>query len=307
MNGPTREDPFALHKSRVSASFDAASSRYDAAAQLQETVRNELLERLLELRFEPRTILDLGAGTGVATQTLKRHFPKALIVAADFAPAMLRVAAKRSSWLRPFHRVVADAQQLPFQNARFDLVFSSLMFQWCDNLAKPLAEVRRVLRPTGCFVMSTFGPDTLSELRHAWAQAGDNANHVSRFLDVHDVGDALLRAGLTEPVLDVDRLVLQYDRALDLMHELKTIGARNATQGRQRGLTSKGQLAAVIAAYETLRRDGKLPATYEVVYATAWGNEGVAAATVGGRDAASGEVRIDVDSIGRSARARPPE
>ena len=229
MNGPTREDPFALHKSRVSASFDAASSRYDAAAQLQETVRNELLERLLELRFEPRTILDLGAGTGVATQTLKRHFPKALIVAADFAPAMLRVAAKRSSWLRPFHRVVADAQQLPFQNARFDLVLSSLMFQWCDNLAKPLAEVRRVLRPTGCFVMSTFGPDTLSELRHAWAQAGDNANHVSRFLDVHDVGDALLRAGLTEPVLDGDRPVLQYDRALDLMHELKTIGARHAS------------------------------------------------------------------------------
>ncbi|MCB1625024.1 MAG: malonyl-ACP O-methyltransferase BioC [Pseudomonadales bacterium] len=295
----TADDPFALERRRVGAAFDAASERYDAAAKIQHAVRAELLERLLELRLEPRTILDLGAGTGTGARDLKRRFPKSLVVATDLAPAMLRVAAKRSSWLRPFGRVAADAYRLPFRNQSFDLIFSNLMFQWCDDLVTPFKEARRVLKPSGRFLMSTFGPDTLTELRQSWAAAGDGANHVSRFLDLHDVGDALLRAGFVEPVLDVDRVVLQHKLALDLMRELKTIGARNATQGRSRGLTTRRRLDAVVAAYETHRRNGKLPATYEVVYASAWGNE---SAPVGIADRGP-EVRIDAHSIRHRSRS----
>ncbi|HPF25177.1 MAG TPA: malonyl-ACP O-methyltransferase BioC [Steroidobacteraceae bacterium] len=307
MRRPADNDPFALERRRVASAFDAASGQYDAGARVQATVRAELLERLLELRLEPRTILDLGAGTGVATRELKRRFPKALVVAVDLAPGMLEVAARRSSWWRPFRRVVGDAYQLPFRNRAFDLVFSNLMFQWCDNLQDSFAEVRRVLAPTGRLLLSTFGPDTLTELRQSWAAAGDGANHVSRFLDLHDVGDALVRAGLVEPVLDVDRIELRYDAALDLMRDLKSIGARNATVGRSRGLTSRRRLAAVVGAYENHRRNGKLPATYEVVYASAWGSDAAPDDFVARPSNAPGEVHIDVEAIGRSNRPSSPK
>ncbi len=307
MKGPADNDPFALERRRVAHAFDEASGQYDASARVQATVRAELLDRLLDLRLEPRTILDLGAGTGVGTRELKRRFPKALVVAVDLAPGMLRVAARRSSWWRPFRRVVGDAYRLPFRNESFDLVFSSLMFQWCDNLRDSFVEVRRVLAPTGRLLMSTFGPDTLTELRQSWAAAGDGANHVSRFLDLHDVGDALVSAGLVEPVLDVDRIELQYDTALDLMRDLKTIGARNATVGRSRGLTSRRRLAAVVDAYETHRRNGKLPATYEVVYASAWGSDAPRHDAAARPGSAPGEVHVDVESIRRSNRTSSPK
>jgi malonyl-CoA O-methyltransferase len=126
-----------------------------------------------------------------------------------------------------------------------------------------------VLKPGGLLTFTTFGPDTLVELRRAWA-AADGRTHVNRFIDMHDLGDALLRAGLAEPVMDVERYTLTYAGVRDLMRDLKAIGARNANAGRPRALTGKQALATMLAAYETLRRDGRLPATFEVVYGQAW-------------------------------------
>jgi len=263
---------FALDRRAVARAFDLASARYDEAAALQDRVRGELLSRLDELAVQPRQILDLGAGTGHGARALKRRYPKAVVVAADIAPGMLARARLQSRWLRRFERVRADAYSLPFADGAFDLVFSNLMLQWCDDLDAVFGEIARVLKPGGLLLFSTFGPDTLFELREAWNSSGDARNHVNHFFDPHALGSALMHAQLAEPVLDVDRIVSGYTDVMSLMRELKTIGAHNVTQGRARGLTGRARLDAMTQAYEALRRDGKLPATWEVIHASAWGS-----------------------------------
>jgi len=273
MNKPDPAEVFSLDRRAVAQAFDRASASYDAAAALQERVRNELMERLAELKLAPLHILDLGAGTGHATRALKRLYPSSLAIAADIAPGMLARAKAQSRWLRRFERVRADAYSLPFRTGSFDLVFSSLMLQWCDDLDVVFAEIARVLRPGGVLLFSTFGPGTLAELREAWSASDAPGNHVNHFFDPHALGSALMHAGLSEPVLDVDRTVIGYPDVLTLMRELKAIGAHNVTAGRARGLTGRKRLAAMTQAYETLRREGNLPATYEIIHAICWGAE----------------------------------
>jgi malonyl-CoA O-methyltransferase len=270
---PDPQEIFALDRRAVARAFDRASEGYDAAAELQSRVRNELLGRLDELTVTPDTVLDLGAGTGHSTRALKRRYPKALVVAADVATGMLLRARQQSRWLRRFECVRADAYALPFRNASFQLVFSNLMLQWCDDLDAVFGEIARVLAPGGLLLFSTFGPGTLAELRECWAASGAPGNHVNHFFDCHALGSALMQAHLAEPVLDVDRIIVRYDDVRTLMRELKTIGAHNVTRGRARGLTGARRLAAMIRAYETLRSRGKLPATWEVIHASSWGTE----------------------------------
>jgi malonyl-CoA O-methyltransferase len=264
-------DTFGLDRRAIARAFDRASGSYDAAAALQERVRNELLVRLEDLKVTPAAVLDLGAGTGHATRELTRRYPKALVVASDIAPGMLAQAKSQSRWLRRFERVRADAYALPFREGAFDLVFSSLMLQWCDDLDAVFAEISRVLAPGGLLLFSTFGPGTLAELREAWSASDPQYNHVNHFFDPHALGSALMQAGFAEPVLDVDRIVMPYPDTFALMRELKAIGAHNVTRGRPRGLTGRQRIAAMSLAYETQRRDGSLPATYEVIHATSWG------------------------------------
>ena len=283
---PDDSDAFRLDRPGVRAAFDRASARYEAAAVLQARVADELLNRLELFKFTPGVVLDLGAGTGRMTRELKRRYRRALIVALDLAPGMLREARKHQQLFRRFERVCGDAMRLPFADASVGVVVSSLMLQWCDPPDPAFAEIRRVLKPDGLVAFSTLGPDTLRELRTAWAEADGTSNtynHVNHFTDMHDVGDALVRAGLSEPVLDVDRLRLTYPDALALMRDLKAIGAHNVTAGRPRALMGRERLRRMQDAYETFRRDGRLPATYEVVYGVAWGAAGrPASAMVGG-------------------------
>ena len=261
---------FALDLRQVRNSFSQAAGTYDRAAVLQTQVRDELLHRLEVLRMQPEVVVDLGAGTGQAAIALKRRYPKARVIAADLAPGMLDQARKRQTLLRRFDRMVADAAALPLRDGSVDMIFSSLMLQWCNDPDRVLHECRRVLRAGGVLHLSTLGPDTLIELRKAWQAADPDHAHVNRFTDMHDVGDALVRAGFAEPVLDVERYTLTYDEVRGLMRDLKDIGAHNVTAGRARGLTGKATLARMLAAYEAFRRNGKLPATYEVVFAQAW-------------------------------------
>jgi malonyl-CoA O-methyltransferase len=192
----------------------------------------------------------------------------------DIAPGMLSRAGAQSRWLRRFERVRADAYALPFRDGAFDLVFSSLMLQWCDDLDAVFAEISRVLAPGGLLLFSTFGPGTLAELREAWSASEPDdrpRSHVNHFFDPLSLGTALMHAGFAEPVLDVDRIVAGYPDTMALMREIKAIGAHNVTQGRERGLTGRRRLAAMSQAYEALRRDGSLPATWEVIHASSWG------------------------------------
>lgn len=285
-------DAFLLDRPGIRDSFDRASARYEAAAQLQAQIGDELLDRLTFFKLAPRVVLDLGAGTGRATAALKQAYRDAAVVALDFAPGMLREARRYSiENATRFERVCGDALRLPFANASADLVFSNLMLQWCDLLDVAFGEVRRVLKPGGLFVFTTFGPDTLKELRAAWA-AADAGVHVNRFIDMHDIGDALMRAGLGEPVLDIERVRADYLDVTKLMRDLKTIGAHNVTAGRPRGLTGKARYKRMREKYETWRQGGQLPVSYEVIYGAAW--------SIGentGSSRVDGEIRIPVHTI----------
>ena len=281
----------------VRRNFDRASTTYDESAVLQARVRQQLLDRLAWIAFEPEVVVDLGCGTGHGAQALVARWPRARVIAADFAPGMLRAAARHAGSSR-VELLRADALALPLADASVDLVFCNLMLPWCGDLDAAFGEVRRVLRPRGLLTFTTFGPDTLIELREAW-HAADQFSHVSPFADMHDVGDGLVRAGLVEPVLDVLRYTLTYPDVRSLMRDLKAIGARNATTGRPRGLTGKDRLRLVEQAYERHRLDGVLPASYEVVFGQAWG------ATASPDRDADGEIAIPVSAIRRRRGAEP--
>jgi malonyl-CoA O-methyltransferase len=298
MSGHRDGDAYRLDRTAVRRAFDAASGGYDASAALQQEVGARLLDRLEFVSVNPQVILDAGCGTGRNALALIRRYARCMVVGLDLSEGMLRQARRRRTWLRSPRPVCADAARLPLGDASVDLLFSNLMLQWCNDLDAVFAEFRRVLRPTGLLTFSTFGPDTLRELRQAWSET-DGHVHVSRFLDMHDIGDALVRAGLAEPVMDVDYFRLTYDDVTDLMRDLKAIGASNATAGRSRGLTGRRRLDRVRAAYEQFRQEGRLPATWEVVYGHAWGPR---AGNAPGRRLETGEQLVPVSSIGMRKR-----
>ncbi|MBA1148703.1 malonyl-ACP O-methyltransferase BioC [Ectothiorhodospiraceae bacterium WFHF3C12] len=252
-------------------SFDAAAESYDEAAVLQREVGRRLIERFELVRLAPARVLDVGAGTGATTLDLMKRYRKAGFTALDVSPRMLARARRRATFWRRPRCVAGDAQALPFADNSFDLVFSNMTLQWCGDLDEAFGEMQRVLRPEGLLMFSTLGPDTLRELREAWSEA-DGYSHVNAFMDMHDVGDALGRKGFSDPVMDVEHFTLTYERVRELMSDLKAIGAHNVTGGRARGLTGRRRLKAMEGAYERHRgKDGRLPATYEVVYGHAWG------------------------------------
>lgn len=259
-----------IEKRHTRAAFDRAAPGYDEHAALQRHVVEHLAESLEVMTVKPRTVLDLGAGTGYCAQTLAKRYPRARITLADFAPAMLLTArAKAPRWRARRNYVCAEAENLPFADQSFDLVFSSLTFQWCNDLDSVFEQCARVLKPDGLFIFSSLGPDTLFELRESWA-AVDDAPRVNRFIDMHDVGDALVRAGFSSPVLECDRVTVNYPDVSAVMRDLRGIGAVNTLAARRRGLGSRRDLVRMTEAYESFRLNGKLPATYEIVYAHAW-------------------------------------
>jgi len=286
---------YALERNRVRRSFDRAAASYDAAAVLHAEVRHSLLERLNLTALQPRAVLDAGAGTGHGSRALKRRYPRAAVIALDSSHGMLHAAARQQLWLRPFARVCADAEHLPLKDGSIDLIVSNLMLQWCDPDAV-LAEFRRVLAPQGLLSFSAFGPDTLRELRAAWAQV-DSRSHVHHFIDMHDLGDALVRSGFAAPVLDVERITLQYLTVRAVAADLKATGARNAARDRPRGLTTPRKFARLAAAYEKFRADGRLPATYEVVFAHAW-------VPAHGRRSGATQQSVPLEDIKRQLRVR---
>jgi malonyl-CoA O-methyltransferase len=268
MSHPTT--PFHLDRRQVRHNFGAAASTYEKHDALQREVQEELSGRLDFYLQQPERVLDVGAGTGRGTAMLKKRYPQAQVLALDFALPMLRAAKQHARWLKPFQRVCAEATALPLPDHSVDVLYSNLCFQWIDDLPALFGECARVLKPGGLLAFSSFGPDTLKELRAAWAEA-DQQPHVGRFLDMHDVGDALINAGLRDPVLDVSRYTLTYSAPQDLLRELQGLGATNADRTRGRGLTGKSHYRAMLAAYESMRAAGRIPATWEVVTAHAWG------------------------------------
>ena len=293
---PDSPAAYELDTHRVRRSFDRAAATYDAAAVLHAEVRSQLLARLDLMKLTPRVVVDAGAGTGHAARALIHRYPKAVVVALDTSQPMLQAAGRRQSWLRRFTRVCADAARLPFADGSVDLILSNLMLQWCDPVAV-FGEFRRVLGPHGLVSFTTLGPDTLRELRSAW-RAADSRTHVNQFIDMHDIGDALIRSGFASPVLDVERYTLSYPDVRRVAADLKNTGAHNATMGRARGLTGRRRFAAFQQAYEAFRQDGRLPATYEVVFGHAW------APGAGARHSGPAGATVSLDDIKQQLRSR---
>lgn len=262
-------DEYFLDPRTVRRSFDRAASTYDAAAVVQKEIRTRLLERLDVVRLTPSAVLDLGAGTGHASRELKRRYSSAKVIALDLSLPMLRASARQQSLLRRFAAVCADAHRLPLRTGSLDLVLSSLLLEWCHDPDAVFAEVARVLRPQGLFTFTTVGPDTLQELRELW-HGLDNATHVHRFIDMHDYGDALLRAGFADPVMDTERLTVTYPNLGVLTDELRRSGASNIARGRKRGLTGRARAAAVRARAREMTRNGALSVSVEVIHGHAW-------------------------------------
>jgi malonyl-CoA O-methyltransferase len=265
----TEDESFRLDRQQMRRAFDRAADTYDAAAELQYEIGDRLIERMDFIRIKPRRILDLGAGTGKFTAALMQRYRTADVVALDIAPGMLAHSRRRGGWLRKPYCVCADAERLPFVDDSFDFVFSNLMLQWCGDLGRAFTELRRVLAPGGLLMFTTFGPDTLMELRASW-EVADGYSHVNHFMDLHDVGDLLLHTRWAEPVMDSERITVTYRELRRLLQDLKDIGAHNVTHGRPRGLTGTQRWRSFVQAYEARRESGVLPASYEVVYGHAW-------------------------------------
>lgn len=265
-----------VDKRQVRRSFEHAAATYDAAAVLQHEVCARVLERLDYIRLEPAIILDAGSGTGNALAGLVQRYPRARIIALDVALAMLaRGRSRVPRWKSllagrsPPAAVCGDIERLPLADGSIGMVWSNLALQWVHDLQHTFGEMQRVLMPGGLLMFSTFGPDTLRELRAAYAGT-DRHTHVNRFIDMHDIGDMLVKAGFADPVMDMETFTLTYAEVRELMRDLKAIGAHNVTQGRPAGLSGKTLLRSVAQNYEALRREGRLPATFEVVYGHAW-------------------------------------
>ena len=254
-----------LDPKAIQNQFFRVAKSYDAASSLQRQVAEELIDRVELVRPTEEFLLDLGSATGHLGRSAKEKFPNMSIVEIDLSLAM---AVESSTANASATTLVSSAEMLALSTESAPLVVSNMLLHWCD-LGSVLAEVSRVLQVGGSFLFSTLGPDSLFEMRSAWAEV-DTFAHVHDFLDMHNLGDALITAGFSEPVLDTDHFCVTYDEFLDLILSLRRMGATNARNDRRRTLTGKKRYQRAVDTYESFRnKDGKLPITYEVVYGLA--------------------------------------
>ena len=274
-------DAFRVDALQARRAFERAARQEADAAAPQREVERRMLERLEYVRLLPRRVLDAGCGTGHGLGLLRGRYPRADLLGVDFAPAAVRAASRAESVAGRVRRFIhgslsaclcADFARLPLPAGAVDLVWSNLALAWSEDPLAALREFLRVLAPGGLLMLSSYGPDTLKELRSAFSEVS-RARRVHSFVDMHDLGDMLVACGFAAPVMDVERITLTYARIEDLARDLKASGQTCAARDRFSALTGRGTWRRMLAAYENERRDGRLPATLEIVYGHAWKGE----------------------------------
>ena len=256
-----------LDNNAIRRSFDRAAPGYDRNAVLEREIESRLLERVEYLQDGPALVVDVGCGTGSASEQLAAQFEAANVISLDWSTGMLKQMAKTEGakpWL-----LCSDMHALPLAARSVDLIFSNLALQWSYDLSTVFHEFRRIMKPGAMLLFSCYGPDTLYELKQAW-RTMDERPHVNDFPDMHDIGDELMAVGFREPVMDAERLTLEYPDVMALMWELKGSGANNVAAQRFRGLTGKTHMQGMQQAYEQFCRNGRYPASYEIIYGAAF-------------------------------------
>ncbi|MBL8377802.1 MAG: methyltransferase domain-containing protein [Burkholderiales bacterium] len=271
-----RDPPFFADRRALRLNFEKAATTFTSADALHREIGSRMAERLELVKLEPAWIVDLGCGIGADFPALARRFPRASIMGVDFAVAMARRAAPAlPAWQRWLTRnrpkaVCADMAALPLATNGFELAWSNLALHWLDDPEPAVREAQRILCPGGLFMFSSLGPDTLGELRDVCREALGSGVHVRSFIDLHDLGDLLGRAGFAAPVMDMERITLTYPDAAGLVADLRKSGSGNAMRGRSRGLLSRAAGQRFAGAAQRAMRDGRLAVTFEVIYGHAW-------------------------------------
>ena len=269
--------------------FDAAAESFDDFDFVHAVTRDGLFARLEPMTVGAKVVVDLGCATGAASKRLAKRFRGAKVICVDHSPAMLKKAADRKPWFTKCSYLEADAAAMPLDDHSVDVVFANQLLPWIDDVPAVFAEINRILKKDGLFIFASLGPDSFSELRQAW-QTVDQREHVHHFSDMHNIGDAAVRAGLGDPVLDVDRLKIRYEEPDALFRDLTGSGARNCLLERSRSLTSKSRFDALSQALQSARPGTGIELDLELVYGHCWGS---------GKQAGTGEVRISLNEIGR--------
>ena len=286
----TSPTDFRLDRALLRRRFNRAAAHVDEVDFLVREIARRMDERLDYIRIAPRRILDLGCGTGSDLERFGERYPAATRIGVDFAESMLvraqaRLMPPRHDGLSGLRRlfgknarkskdsasvqlIAVDAERLPLADASVSLVWSNLMLPAIDDPLPVFREIHRVLDVGGLAMFSTLGPDTLRELRSILPARAQE--HVHRFIDMHDLGDTLLHAGFADPVMDMEMVTLTYTRLDALFADLRLAGFNNAALARPRGLSGRNAWAAARARYESLRRDGRLPVSVEIIQGHAW-------------------------------------
>ena len=259
-----------LNQNHVRRRFERAAKSFDDADFVHAVTREGLLARIAPLLVDAKIVVDLAAATGAANRSLEKRFRGARVVSVDIAHAMLIKAREKKSWFSKTTFAQASAKALPLPNESVDVVFSNLLLPWVNDPKSVFSEIARVLRKGGVFAFATLGPDSLQEVRRSWSKVDGDA-HVNHFMDMHDLGDGIVNAGLRDPVLDVDRLSVSYKNSDGLFADLTAVGARNALQQRSHTLTGKQRYGAMVAALDSVAVDGNIALELELVYGHCWG------------------------------------
>lgn len=251
--------------------FSNAASHFDTHAAVLRELGQRLFERLDYVKLVPERILDLGTATGTSQLLLAKRYPEACMIGVDSSYPMLIEATNKLSSLEKSLLIQANVVRLPLADASMDLIFANGLLPWIHEMPAFFEECRRLLKPQGLILFNSLGPDSLIELRQVWRKQ-DNYDHVNPFIDMHDVGDALLAAGLSDPALDTEHITISYPSVGSVLRELKALGSYLGYGKPKRGLTTKRQLEA-LETFAEHDNNGRFPVTLEVVYGLAWGSE----------------------------------